>query len=288
VGTILLRDIRPDNSSVDQITPHGAGILFTAVDQFGSKGLWTSDGTTAGTVPVKDFYPGEEVIDVIGTIENEILMLVKDDGLAAEIWKSDGTTAGTIKLLDLNSYGTFNNGSVLVDGVLYFDIGWSPMLWRSDGTSCGTFSVDYIHPVSIGAFSSVAGKVIFNGVVNEALYFSNYGAELYVYEPEAAAPCLDVAARSAVEEITTSEDISMSASAYPNPFRYQFLVNIPGAENTTYSVQVVNLNGRVIETNQQLYHNREYRFGSQWGSGVYIMKAVVDGKLVTSKLVKVN
>jgi ELWxxDGT repeat protein len=281
-GTLLTRDIAPGSSTVDNITALGDNIIFTAIDQYGSKGLWYSDGTTDGTYLLKDFYLGQEIIDVIGVNGSDVLMVVTDMATSlSEIWKTDATETGTIKLYDVNRYAAYTDGGVSLDGVFYFNLTYGPaVLWRSDGTVCGTYPVGHDHPIGVGGIASVNGKIIFNGNASEAVYFSNYGAELYGYTPEAAVPCAAVARHS-----TEAETIAELA-AYPNPSKNHFVVNIPGIGDEQYSMEIINLNGGIVEQEQQLFHNRDYTFGSHWVNGVYVMKAVVNGKLITRKLVK--
>lgn len=56
----LLRDICPEKCSAAPanlcISPEG--ISFTAVDEFGARKLWTTDGSTAGTYPI-GHLPGD-------------------------------------------------------------------------------------------------------------------------------------------------------------------------------------------------------------------------------------
>jgi trimeric autotransporter adhesin len=290
-GTVMVRDMSTGDSKIDNITALNENVVFTAVNQYGSKGLWYSDGTTVGTYLLRDFYPGEEIIDVLGVNGSEVVMLVTDDAVdLTEIWKTDGTPTGTVKVIDLNRYSPYSDGGAALDGVFYFSLVYnSNQLWRTDGTACGSYGIEYAYPIAVGGVAAIGSKIVFNGSANEAQYVSNYGPELYGYNPETTSPCISAVARSAQEEQTIQDERTGTLlSVYPNPFKNQIAINIPGNENEKYQIQIVSISGKTIEQRQELYHNRDYYFGAGWSNGIYIMKATVNGRLVTSKLIKTN
>ncbi len=70
--------------------------------------------------------------------------------------------------------------------------------------------------------------------------------------------------------------------------RAQFNISIAGKDDEQYQIEVLNVNGRKVESHQDLSYNRAYQLGGHWGTGMYIMKVYTAGKIVTRKLIKTN
>ena len=287
-GTTMVRDIASGTSSQpEELRALNGTLIFTAVTSSG-RALWKSDGTEAGTTLLKDFFPGAEFIRVMATIGNEIFILTSATTSETnfELWKSNGTIPGTIKVKDIQGNAYYSVYYTVLNEVLYFSPFGANQFWRTDGTACGTYMID--RGAAFG-FELVDSTIFFTG---EAL--PGVGAELYKYEPEAS-PCTTLASgRSSQQadtesiEATTDEDLTVRVSHYPNPFKSNFSISVSGSEGGAYRVEVINMNGVPVEPSRDLSFNVEYSLGSQWNTGMYIMKAVVDGKLVTRKLVKTN
>jgi ELWxxDGT repeat protein len=289
-GTVMVMDIEPGMSSSKPqgLTAFQDALIFTAVTA-GSRALWISDGTVAGTTMLQDFYPGEEAISVLESIGNEIFLLVAPSEYSPSLalWKSNGTATGTVKVRDLTTSNTYSSSRAhaVLDGVLYFYAPASRQLWRTDGTACGTYAVG---DGQAGEFNVANATLFFSGNVDNALAV---GTELYKYEPEPS-PCVAASGRSdqmpdqQPTETNAAEDVDAMISSYPNPFGSAFSLTVAGEENGVYQMQVITVNGVSVEPARALKFNTGYTLGSQWGSGIYILKAVVDGKLVTRKLVK--
>lgn len=150
----LLKDI---NTTVDVsfssepdglVTLNGVGYFFASSGP-GVRGLWRTDGTTAGTQLVKERLDGRHL-----TASGAKLFFVGNDGIhGSELWTSDGTTAGTVLVKDIGvgfADGVSPNRGILgVDGVIFFVAGDFPgnlTLWKSDGTDAGSASLLAVDP----------------------------------------------------------------------------------------------------------------------------------------------
>ncbi|MEO0687491.1 MAG: ELWxxDGT repeat protein, partial [Cyanobacteria bacterium J06649_11] len=153
-GTVLVKDINPnDSSNPDLLADVGGTLFFSAEDGTSGRELWKSDGTEAGTVLIKDINPGSsssisptpftpptsnsgnKFADVSGTF-----YFIADDGTNGnELWKSDGTNSGTILVKDIisGSGGSDPSNLTNVNGTLFFTVNDGSNgteLWKSDGT----------------------------------------------------------------------------------------------------------------------------------------------------------
>jgi ELWxxDGT repeat protein len=112
-GTVLVKNIRPASSGIDQgsgpeyLTAIGNTLYFSAYKEDTERELWKSNGTEAGTVMVKNIYP-----DTVGSISpstpkyltvvgNTLYFSANDGTHGSELWKSDGTEAGTVMVEDI-------------------------------------------------------------------------------------------------------------------------------------------------------------------------------------------
>ncbi len=119
-----------------------------------NKGLYTSDGTSAGTVRVKDLDLNVMLnFSTYGTgiAKNNTFYFVGNDGVNGdELWKSDGTEAGTVMVKDITagSLSGLNFQSFLTNGYnnkfyfVAFDQTYKRRVWISDGTDAGTTVLD--------------------------------------------------------------------------------------------------------------------------------------------------
>ena len=184
----LLKDI---NTTVDVsfssepdglVDLNGVGYFFASSSP-GVRGLWRTDGTTAGTRLLKERLDGRHL-----TASGGKLFFIGNDGIhGSELWTSDGTTAGTVLVKDIGAGfadGVSPNRGILgVDGVIFFVAGDFPdnlTLWKSDGTDAGSASllaVDPELPSPIGLLGSADGVAYFfaNDAVNGSELWSSDG-----------------------------------------------------------------------------------------------------------------
>ncbi|MBR0869030.1 tandem-95 repeat protein [Bradyrhizobium tropiciagri] len=124
-------DINPGSydSSPQNISPVGGGVVFTAVDANGDRELYFSDGT--GAVPAKNVNPTADLSPSLdyaasggdhATAGGKIYFSASDNVHGREVWESDGTAAGTHEVNDLiaGASGSNPNGFVAVGGYVYF------------------------------------------------------------------------------------------------------------------------------------------------------------------------
>jgi ELWxxDGT repeat protein len=162
-GTMLVRDIVPNEASSDPATLTAAGdkIFFSAVSR-GRRTLWVTDGSPAGTrevgpgifVPLSVYNTANSPAPVAFNVIDGVLYFPGADFLNGyEPWKSDGTESGTSMIANLSADDAPSSeprNLVAADGWIYFDA-WDGnqtpdgypssdvrSLWRSDGTDEGT------------------------------------------------------------------------------------------------------------------------------------------------------
>ncbi|QGJ69065.1 Hypothetical protein PBC10988_7310 [Planctomycetales bacterium 10988] len=162
-GTILVKDVRPETmgSVPDEFRldywkqPWFQGfndnLIFFASNGY-SRGLWSSDGTTAGTQFVAQVNPGEfRHPHTYHNFNNTLFFSGREAGTGVELWMTDGTVSGTklvkdIRTGDLNSYPRY---LTVVNNTLFFrainEITGAE-LWMTDGTSEGTKLVSDLVP----------------------------------------------------------------------------------------------------------------------------------------------
>ena len=119
--------VRTGLSIYGPIVRSGGRLFFTAWDfsQNPGRGLWASDGTTAGTVLVKPIPPsgGEVTIARFLTdVDGTLFYAVVDGQNNWRLWRSDGTEAGTTKVSEtLSVYPQSATSPLMAVGrTLYF------------------------------------------------------------------------------------------------------------------------------------------------------------------------
>lgn len=184
-GTAIVKninDITTANSYPDFYSSLAVNntIYFSAYDPVYGKGLYSSDGTTAGTQLIKDINPGNSANPGDFALFKNMVYFSADSGGFNSVYKTDGTAAGTVKV--------FNNGkhhstiTQIVPAskyvyVFYYDADSSIIeLWVSDGTAANSYKIQNV--------SSSYGAAIGN-----TLFFPNYdfehGTELWRAGPQA-------------------------------------------------------------------------------------------------------
>ncbi len=183
----------------------GALYFFGNVDNSGNsgdpgsppiRGLYRSDGTTAGTVLLRAVAPAfgfNRAETGFLTAVGSQLFFTADDGVhGVELWKTDGTAAGTALVRDLFPGAGSSRPTALTaaGNLLLFtadDGVHGAELWQSDGTAAGTRLVQDIAP-------GVPGSVPQNLTVSGGkLFFSAddgiWGREPWVYPLDAGPAC---------------------------------------------------------------------------------------------------
>lgn len=169
-NSVLLKDIIPTNfggSSFRYYTDFNGEVFFEVTDAFtNAKGLWKTDGTTAGTRLVKSIFaiPGRgEKYSVAG---DKFFFFGNGNpsSFGIGLWVSDGTEAGTEFLKNF----AINSGQFTVfNEELFFrgDDGSGFGLWKSDGTLDGTTKLaDIPKPINATYYPSqlqVVGDKLF-------------------------------------------------------------------------------------------------------------------------------
>lgn len=142
-------------SSSARIGANGSTFLFFGNSGDESKGLWKTDGTTAGTSLVKEFARIDSIRE---TSAGYVLLVASETQYASpSLWRSDGTLAGTTVV---SSHRTIMN-VVTVAGRVYFlsDASWphEAALWETGGTAATT------RMIAAGDFTSLvtAGGLLY-------------------------------------------------------------------------------------------------------------------------------
>ncbi len=248
--------------------------------------VWESDGTDAGT---KVFSSDKRAV---GILNNQLLM-VKDNQKEQLLYITDGNAGNTRQIANLqvteDLVNTFYVGKIEVlnnrayilttmySTLTYDDYSY---LWETDGTAAGTrlitpYKSFYGNPLPNFYYSPVYGNRI--AVLNGEVYFpyladENEGFELYKYSFSPATFAKGI------------EKAEIGADVYPNPI--QDILNISLSERKINSIQLLNLNGQIIDSHNPESSASSYRFSVQnYKSGIYILKIIDDEGVVYNKRV---
>jgi ELWxxDGT repeat protein len=282
-GTIVVPNIAP--LKVLEMKVMNNALYFVANDPTipNNNALWKMDSTGA-VAKVHDIYAGDETISFLSVMDNNLYLKINNyhSTNLYELWVSDGTSPGTTKIADLNISVAPANPAIL-NHVLYFtDISTQPVLFRSDGTTCGTYQiVTEGYPLNLTASGS---KLYFS--MNSA----SFGRELFVLDQsDDVSPCPLLAGRSStvVENELSTEGVLVSQ--YPNPFAGNFTLRVSGVDNDpSYQASIIHINGTQIESHADLKRNTDYAIGANLSNGLYLLRVVVDGKVVTKRISKLH
>jgi ELWxxDGT repeat protein len=208
-GTVVVKDIVPDGSSIEDgnpayLTVVGNTLFFVANNGTHGKELWKSDGTAAGTVLVKNINTisagagstqGSDPTDLINV--NGMLFFLADDGVnGRELWVSNGTSAGTVIIKPgLGDAGITNMAAV--NDVLCFSADNGVVgreTWMSDGTTLGTVIVSDLVPGSgssnPASLFGVDGNLLFaaaDTTVGDEPRLASLASTIVVEQPAATA-----------------------------------------------------------------------------------------------------
>jgi ELWxxDGT repeat protein len=155
-GTRVVRDLRTgsQSSSPRILGVLGSKLLFTAEPESIRRGLWATDGTTAGTLELlTPPNPG----DAVGYYQDDFIVFggqafvpCYTSATGSELCRTDGTRAGTSVIDFVPGAGSGSPSSLVVLGAqLVFTMSTPATgreLWTSDGTLAGTSLVVELQP----------------------------------------------------------------------------------------------------------------------------------------------
>jgi ELWxxDGT repeat protein len=140
----------------------------TAYFLLDGRGLYRSDGTTAGTVLVKELFGA--LGQLTGT-SGDLFFTVSGAGLSA-LWKSDGTAAGTTQIAIVPPPVQMVGSGGGVYFVANANDGSGYELWKSDGTEAGTAIVKDVLPGPGSALPPLADSRLIRSDGKGGVYFS--------------------------------------------------------------------------------------------------------------------
>lgn len=183
---ILTKDIEPGSAyaHIELLDTVGKRVLFNANPSDGRRGLWVSDGSSAGTLPL--IAPDGTQLGRHGVgswIRMRDNFIVFEHILAGggrEIWGTDGTAQGTRKILSVTAAGFSANDLqfTVVQGRVAFFLSNSSvgrMLWITDGTAEGTLLVRNPTPLW-----NVATSVQWLSRDSDVAYFALVGSDGWI------------------------------------------------------------------------------------------------------------
>jgi len=282
-GTVAVPNIAP--LKVLELKAMNNALYFTAFDPTipNNNALWKLDSVGVIT-KVHDIYATDEVISFVTSMDNNLYLAVNNyrSTQLFELWVSHGTTNGTRKAADLN-VAAFPINAATLNHVLYFkDNSYQPVLFRSDGTSCGTYRIPTEgYPSNLTASGS---KLYFS--MNSAVY----GRELFALDQsDDVSPCPLPAENTIVVENELSDGEGIAVSQYPNPFASSFILRVSGVDDDpSYQASIIHINGTRMESHVDLKRNTDYTIGANLSNGLYLLRVIVDGKVVTKRISKLN
>jgi hypothetical protein len=91
-----------------------------------------------------------------------------------------------------------------------------------------------------------------------------------------------------IKAITTNEAEKLSVKVSPNPSSKVFVLTVSSGSKLPVRMRLTDLNGRVMETHQNIPLNTPIRVGGELIAGLYIAEVVQGGDRITVKLIKQN
>lgn len=151
-GTQMVKDIFSlYDSHPNDFTVYNGKLYFTAIDNTDGRGLWVTDGTTAGTIKLIDINStsgGDANVRNLVVHGSKLYFTATTPAEGHELWMTDGTVAGTKMVKDIapgtaNGINYLNGKGASMNGKFYFlaSSGGNTTLWATDGTAAGTAAV---------------------------------------------------------------------------------------------------------------------------------------------------
>jgi ELWxxDGT repeat protein len=178
---LLVKDIYPGltGSSIQQIVKTTNYTFFNAEDDDAdaNRGLYRTDGTTAGTIKLNLSYPTyiSTKADFLTPLNDKVIFVGDNSAGYFEIWSNDGNQAGTVALERFqpsNGYQMRAWSIAAMSGYVYYGVITNDLhvqLRRTNGTAAGTGLVKDFGVTTNADFSLALFQVI-----NNVLYFDYY------------------------------------------------------------------------------------------------------------------
>jgi ELWxxDGT repeat protein len=149
-------DAWPPSSGVLGALPEG--VLIRAEDDEG-RGLWITDGTTAGTRPLLRLDEGERLLGVT-TVGHAVLGMTQNVGGGTVLWRADVLSADILLLASFPASGYGGGQMITVGARVLFTAddgihGLEP--WVTDGTAAGTSLLGDFCPGPETSFPNLRG-----------------------------------------------------------------------------------------------------------------------------------
>jgi ELWxxDGT repeat protein/cysteine-rich repeat protein len=180
----LVQDLTPGptGTTIRHLTA-AHGLLFFSTEDAGTKGVWRSDGTSAGTVLLAHTDPAAAPATGFTELAGAVFFAAADVIHGTELWRSDGTPEGTGLYLDIDPSGSSSPGQFTrVGDALYFaanDGTHGTELWRMDGS--GTRMVRDVNktasPAGPGWLTGLGDLVLFTAYTGEFELWRSDGTE---------------------------------------------------------------------------------------------------------------
>jgi hypothetical protein len=109
------------------------------------------------------------------------------------------------------------------------------------------------------------------------------GDELFVIEESSSVSSAKKAVASVGRSEQSDEDI---VSNYPSPFTDGFTLRVSGSENAAFKMEMLTLNGQVIDEAELAYNKQHQIPTSSLTNGMYILKIRTEKGNIIRKVVK--
>jgi ELWxxDGT repeat protein len=243
----------------------------------GSNGQWAlfkSNGAAGNITKVIEMNAIRTMSPATGKLY--LFVYGPDNKTGISLWVTNGTAGGT-KLVKQFSYAA-GITSHAVGGDLYFSLHDGTRLWKSDGTECGTMPLEVgeVQPFEV---TGIGSTLVFTG------YEFEVGREPYRYNTSLApeSPC---SAQVADESFAAGRIMESMLKSYPNPFVSEATISVSGDNYTKAKISATTMTGHPVMPEKEIDANHDHKVGSDWASGMYLLKVTYNGKTETSIIVK--
>jgi len=87
-------------------------------------------------------------------------------------------------------------------------------------------------------------------------------------------------------DIASNATGGLSVKANPNPSQNYFTIIAKSNNNTSVTINITDVAGRIIEKRSNVTPNSTLRFGDKYGRGIYIVQVIQENEKVTLRLIK--